>query len=550
MAPWNLSEKNAVNWRESELAVKKNLPNVEDVLQLHRQGHLSEAKQAYLSILNADPNNVTALHYLGVLYAEEGELSEAKRYLQQAVNLQPNNPSLLLHLANLYKAQGMYADAQQILEELLRAHPQFAAGFNNLGTVYYAQQQWQEAVNAYQAAIDIQANYIDAYYNLGLTWNKLHRFEAALHAFNALLDIAPQHPGAQFQKSILLIRDGKLQEALHLLTALAQTYPYHVETQANLALCYLRLGNLVLSTRHYLNVLDITPNDVQTLFNLGVIYMQLGKIDEAVQYYLRAVQQDNNLYEVHNNLGFIFLVKKDRAAALLHFREALRLQPDNEALRHTITIIAQDKPVSTSPPAYIEALFDSYADHFDTHLQQSLHYQVPTLIYEAAKKHGKLSGAAVLDLGCGTGLTGELFKNEASLLIGVDISAKMLEIAAQKNIYAKLVQAELSIFLTEQPDRFDVITAGDVLVYSGDLMPIFSGIVQALKSGGVFVFNLEQGVDHDYQMTASGRFTHKLEYVGQLAAACQLQVVAAEAVTLRIQAETPVQGYLYVLRKD
>lgn len=529
--------------------VKKTQYNVEDILQLHRNGQLQEAKQAYLAILDETPDDIAALHFLGVLYAEEGDLEKAQRCIQQAIALKPNDPTLILHLANLYKAQGLYQNAQQLLQELVRNHPEFAAGFNNLGTVYYGQEQWQDAVNAYQAAIDIQPNYIDAYYNLGLTWNKLHRFDAALQAFAALLELAPEHPGAQFQQAILFMREGKLPAARDRLETLAKAYPYHVETQSNLALCYLRSGNLDRAAQHYLNVLDITPQDVQALFNLGVINMQLGHIDEAVKYYSNAVKQDNDLYEAHNNLGFIFLIRQDKQAALTHFREALRLRPDNEALQHTINIITQDKKVSTSPPAYIESLFDSYADHFDTHLKKSLHYQVPQLIYQAVKAHASLNDLVILDLGCGTGLTGELFKKEARALIGVDLSGKMLEVAAQKNIYAELVQAEVGTFLADKHDQYDVVLAGDVLVYTGDLVPVFAGVQQALKPGGLFVFNVEKGETEDYSMTASGRFTHKRDYVDKAAGAQGLQVVAVNAVSLRTQAETSVQGYVYVLRK-
>lgn len=523
--------------------------NIEDVLKLHQQGKLAEAKTAYLVLLEKNPNNVQALHYLSVLFAEEGQLTEAKRYLQQAINLAPNDLTLLLHLANLNKAQGEYDEARVILQELIHNYPGFAAAFNNLGTVYYAQQNWQEAVAAYQKAIDIQPNYIDAYYNLGLAWNKLNHADAAMHAFDALLDLAPQHPGAQFQKASLLMRDGKLREACIVLETLAKNYPYHAETQSNLAVCYLRLGDLARSMQHYLSVLSLVPNDVQALFNLGVINMQLGKIDDAAKYYAEAVRQDNDLYEGHNNLGFIYLLRKDKELALKHFHEALRIKPDNEALRHTITIIAQDKPVKTSPPAYIEALFDSYADHFDTHLQQALHYQVPALIYQASKMYAELSGAKLLDLGCGTGLTGELFKHEVKSLTGVDLSAKMLAIAAQKNIYKELVQAELVDFLNAQPQQFEIIVAGDVLVYSGEVLPIFIGAYKSLKAGGIFVFNVEQGDKEDYQMTGSGRFIHKRDYIDKMAAAAHLEVAAMKAVTLRTQADVPVQGYLYVLRK-
>ena len=52
-----------------------------------------------------------------------------------------------------------------------------------------------------------------------------------------------------------------------------------------------------------------------------------------------------------------------------------------------------------------------------------------------------------LDLGCGTGLSGEPFKGLSRRLVGVDVSSGMLEQAKRKDIYSVLECEDVFAFL-------------------------------------------------------------------------------------------------------
>ena len=75
-----------------------------------------------------------------------------------------------------------------------------------------------------------------------------------------------------------------------------------------------------------------------------------------------------------------------------------------------------------------KAVFDRYAENFDAHLQGQLQYRAPEMLAQvigAARTDDKLLD--ILDLGCGTGLCGPLFKPIANSLAGVDLSPNMIE---------------------------------------------------------------------------------------------------------------------------
>ena len=50
----------------------------------------------------------------------------------------------------------------------------------------------------------------------------------------------------------------------------------------------------------------------------------------------------------------------------------------------------------------------------------------------------------------------------------------MLEVAAEKHIYDQLVKSDVLFFLANKNAEFDLIIAGDLLVYFGELRQLFS----------------------------------------------------------------------------
>lgn len=456
---------------------------------------------------------------------------------------------ILQMAADLRKA-GEFYQAENILLELVQSQPDFAPVYNSLGSVYFVQSLWAKAEKAYRSAIECQADYADAYYNLGLTLTRLQRDREALTVYQALIELNPQHIGALFQLGCLLMKQYQFQMAVHYFNNLLQIYPMHAESLINLAACYLKLNQLQHAETYYLRALDIEPNDVQVLFNLGVIYSQQGLTDEAINYYLRAVIAAPDCYAAYNNLGVSFIALNDRQQALKYFREALRIQPDNVALKHTVEVLAHASTAVISPPEYISALFDFYAPHYDPHVAQGLRYTVPQLfiqLIQDKKNHPK--DWDIVDLGCGTGLCGELIKPWARTLTGVDLSEGMLAIAQQKQIYDTLIQADALSFLLTQSQAFDLVMAGDMLVYVGDLSTIFSAIYQTLKAGGLFVFNLEQAEQGTYVLLPSGRFAHAKPYVDSLITQVGFNVVTYESAMLRQQGGQAVEGHIYLLVK-
>lgn len=165
----------------------------------------------------------------------------------------------------------------------------------------------------------------------------------------------------------------------------------------------------------------------------------------------------------------------------------------------------------TMPPAFVELLFDQYAPRFDRSLRRTLGYRGPEILFESLAATGFTRAARAFDLGCGTGLMGEVLRPRCDWLGGCDISGGMLAEAEAKGFYDRLEKRDIAA-LTLGEDRFDLIVAADVFIYLGALEQVIGWCAGALSPGGRLAFTVELG-DAPVELRESRRFAHSPRYV-------------------------------------
>lgn len=116
--------------------------------------------------------------------------------------------------------------------------------------------------------------------------------------------------------------------------------------------------------------------------------------------------------------------------------------------------------------------------------------------YQFKKLLPDFKGKRVLDLGCGYGWhCAYTAENGANSVLGVDLSEKMLQAAAQKN-HAPVITYMYSAMeeLSFEKGSFDCVISSLAFHYVKDIESLFRNIFCWLADGGDFVFSCEHPV--------------------------------------------------------
>lgn len=466
-----------------------------------------------------NPETDLAHNCLGLTFAKQGKMNEAVAAFSKAIEINPNNIAYHDNLSNAYLALGNIEKAKQHLNEALRIDPHHAQSYNNLARLLYKQSLFNDAIFYLEKALRINPDYWEAHYNLAHSHAKLNHLNQASVHYNEVLRLMPNHPTAHHNLGLILFEEGLVDEA----------------------------------AIHLQKALELSPDNVEAARFLGYSELALGHIDEAIHAFERTLLLASHLPDVYHNLGVLHLRKSEKEKALEYFEKTLALDAENDTARHMIMALKGEQS-SQAPKTYIADLFDQYADYYDRHVKEKLKYNVPALLRSAVSEclTGFQRAGRVLDIGCGTGLCGVYFRDLAFNLIGVDLSHKMAKKARQLGAYDDVVTSDFNDYLTQQNlEPFNLISAGDVLVYLGDLEQSFENIARKLITNGLFAFTVErlENSSQNYILKPTGRFAHSKKYIQYLAQKYNFTIEKEEDIIPREHDGKPVEGCLYVLRK-
>jgi len=289
---------------------------------------------------------------------------------------------------------------------------------------------------------------------------------------------------------------------------------------------------------------------VDELSTLARHFQGSGKYEAAYQCAKRVTELKPEDPDAWYTLGSEAQYAGRRKEAGDAYEKYLEYRPEDASIGHILTALRDEAPPPRMPDECIRQTFSGFSSHYDIKMRDSLSYQAPERLQDLIRvEMGDAGGLEILDIGCGTGLSGVGLKERAARMTGIDLSQEMIEVARARGIYDRLEVAEIIEWLNQTQDQFDLITACDCLVYFGDLQPVAAGAAGRLKPGGRFAFTMERGEKHPFHLTDSGRYTHHAEHVREVAAQAGLMVDRLEEGFLRNEWGSAVTGLYALLRK-
>lgn len=132
--------------------------------------------------------------------------------------------------------------------------------------------------------------------------------------------------------------------------------------------------------------------------------------------------------------------------------------------------------------------YDAWAESYDAEIAEN-GYVTPARCAAALAASGLAKSAPILDLGCGTGLSGAaLAACGFSVIDGTDLSPGMLEKAEQRGLYRRLFPADPDGHLP--PGPYHAICAVGVISPGAAPISMLAAALDLLPAGGALVMSL------------------------------------------------------------
>lgn len=569
----------------------------QQALALHEQGRFDEAENLYRQILQTAPDNPDVLNLLGLVAQAKGVHNEAVELFYQAIRKAPTHAPFYFNLALSLDMWGKPFEAIDAYQKALSLKPDIKEAWNNIGNIYKSLKDNTNAASAYKKAIELDANYIEPQANLA---NLNHNIEELrnisrkypedalsfyflanafylqqdykqaeenitkaeqnaqtdadiknLYGLILLAQKRPQEAKSYFQKAFVLnpqnvsalinlanqeTADLEYEQAEKHYKRALELSPQDLDAHINYADFLYRQNRLPEALEEYRSAVIINPAQPEISNNLGIILKDLGEYEEALGLFFNAFNQAPQKEEISINIAetLTLLYTKDEETAKKIVQNWYKLAPDNTFAIHTKAALTGEKDLENTQ-IYAEKLFDNFADNYELVLQK-LNYGVVRSLRDFT---GNVQGRLV-DLGCGTGLAGVVYKAPSTELVGVDISEKMLQRAQEKGIYQKLIKSDILTYLQNKP-KADLFIATDVFNYIGELSAIFKAVFPQKLAFSTENLQSEEG----YALQPNGRFAHTPQYIKECLEKAGYKDIKSQETTLRTENNQPVKGTLW-----
>ena len=299
-----------------------------------------------------------------------------------------------------------------------------------------------------------------------------------------LLRHNPADADALHYLGVLRMAQGRTVDAVELVQRALDVAPGN-------AVAWNSLGNILVLCKElkaaevaYTKATTIQPNFTEAWFNLANFYRNTDQPNMAVQCFQRVIALKPTFSSAYENIALLLdkMGKPDLVVEVL--RKWAEAEPENRrSAPHIGGLFGRAGAGARARRlrhAHVRSLRRAFRREPGAAALHGPRLMLPALAMHRGAGAGDL---AVLDAGCGTGLSGPLLRDSARTLVGVDLSGRMLVKARDRAIYDELHLSELVAFMRGRPAAFDLVICVDTLIYFGRLDEVLGGSGARVEAG-------------------------------------------------------------------
>jgi tetratricopeptide (TPR) repeat protein len=191
-----------------------------------------------MAIVEAEPNDIAALHSLALCADEEGRFRDAINWYDRGLVLNLGNKELWMGKGVALYRLGRTAEAKRSLERALRFDPEYTSALVWLGKVAIAERRYEEALEQLDRALALDPDDDGALFTKGVTLSLgFGRFDQALECYDRALGSAGKNVDVLTEKGVAHRALGQFAEGAAVFRRVLELAPGDGHARRNLEAC-------------------------------------------------------------------------------------------------------------------------------------------------------------------------------------------------------------------------------------------------------------------------------------------------------------------------
>jgi len=277
-------------------------------VEYFQTGNFHQAEHICREILATQPDNIDALHFLGIIQYQLGHYDAAIEHFEKALQLNPEDAGAYYNRGLALKEKGHLDEAIASYQKAIHLNPHSAHAHYNVGTALQEKGQYDEAIIYYKKALQIDPDLSGVYYNLGIISQEKGQFNEAIMYYRKALQLNPNLLDAHNNLGLCLHDKGQLDEAIVTYWKALQLHPQDAKTHYNMGNAFKDKGHIDEAIASYQKAIQLNPGYADACSNLGSALQEKGEIDEAITAYQKTLKIDPNLAIAHVNMSLMLLL--------------------------------------------------------------------------------------------------------------------------------------------------------------------------------------------------------------------------------------------------
>jgi len=315
---------------------------LQDGLDMHRRGAVTDAAARYSQILKFEPKNVDALCLLGLAYGELKRSAEAVEFLRKATRLAPKHAVAHNFLGGALKELGRADEALASFDRAISHRPDLMDAYVNRAELLMALNRPAQAVETYDRAIAIHPNFFQGWCNRGVALERMNRLEDAIASYDRAIALRADLTAAHANRGNALAALGRHEAAVDSFDRALASKPDFAEIHLNRGNSLARLRRHDQALASYERALAIRPDMAEAQFGRGMVLREQTRFEEAVRCFDRAIALNRNdavrgLFHSHRAEALNMLGRFPEALA--DVSHCLQVAPNDDQALYAVSLV-------------------------------------------------------------------------------------------------------------------------------------------------------------------------------------------------------------------